>query len=259
MNAREWQFTLNTKKIFVATGLTSLLLLGGTQWMPVSAHDEDSLSQTISTNGHGEVKVKPDSLTLTVATEATGANLNQVRTQTSQEMAKIINTLKGLNIPTLRLKTESVEVYPEYRQAEKSRPSQIVGYRSTNRLSITVEKVSQEQLGEYGAKVLDAALNSGADHVSGIRFFVFDLAPARAEALTEAVKDAARNAGVMAKAANVTITGLYSLEGTPQYGGGFVPMQNTYAMAKSEMAPATPPLETGESTVTSDVTARFKF
>jgi uncharacterized protein YggE len=204
------------------------------------------------------VRVRPDSVSVSVTTQTIAPTLNQARTQANSQMTKVIAALRGLNLPNLTIQTQSAQVYPEYAPPDKGRPPKVTGYRAINTLSASIRGAAADTLGELASRLIDTALNNGADQANLERFFVQDMNAPRAQALEEAVRDARRNADVMARAANVSIKGLYSLEGTPQYGGIPMPMAALSSRAM-EAAPAPVPIETGEMTVTSDVTARFRY
>jgi uncharacterized protein YggE len=215
----------------------------------------------ISTQGHGEVKVRPDSLTVDIRVETKSDKLPTARAENSRKAQAIIAALKGLGIPGMKLETQGLTVYP-LQHYEKDKLPKVIGYNVSNGLMVTVTGAAPDALGDYGSRIVDTALNTGANHVGSLAFFLDDATPARNQALELAVKDARRNADVMAKAAQVTVTGLHSMEGSPQF-GGFPRPTPMYAMKSHSMAAAeadmAAPVETGETTITSDVTARFKF
>lgn len=241
-----------------ALAITLGLILGGAA--QAQAHEGHEPPNIITTQGHGEVKVRPDSLSVNVQVETKNEKLPLARSENNQKAQSIINALKALNIPNLKLETQGMNVYP-IQDYQKDKLPKVVGYQVGNALMVTVTGASPELLGEYGSRIVDTALNSGANHVDGLNFFLNDPTPARNQALSLAVKDARRNAEVIAKAAEVNIMGVQGIEGSPQFGGFIRPMP-MYAM-KARMAAAetdsAPPVETGETTVTSDVTMRFRF
>ncbi|WP_373531627.1 SIMPL domain-containing protein [Vampirovibrio sp.] len=214
----------------------------------------------ISTQGHGEVKVRPDSLSVDIRVETKSDKLPMARAENNRKTQAIIAALKGLAIPGMKMETQGLTVYP-LQHYEKDKLPKVIGYNVSNGLTVTVTGASPDALGDYGSRIVDTALNSGANHVGSLGFFLDDATPARNQALELAVKDARRNADVMAKASDITLTGVHSLEGSPQFGGFPRPMP-MYAMksrgAEAE-ADVSAPVETGETTITSDVTARFKF
>lgn len=229
--------------------------------MPVQASAQQAFPPqgTVTTQGHGEVKVRPDSLMVNVSVETKAETLPLARSENNRRMQAIITALKALNLPTLKLETQGVNVYPIQGETPKNKLPKVIGYQVNNSLNVTVTGVSADALGEDGSRIVDTALNAGANNVSGLNFFVNDMTAPRAKALELAVKDARANAQAMAKAADIALSGIYNMEGTPQFGGYPRPMYAMRAMAKAEADMSQTPVETGESTVTSDVTVRFKF
>lgn len=218
----------------------------------------------ISTQGHGETRVKPDSLTVNLMVEATHAQLPAARAENNRKMQAIISALKGLNIPNLKMETQNVQVYPMQGEYVKNQLPKTLGYRVTNGLQITVNKAEASQLGVYGSKIADAALTSGASHLQGMGFFLEDMTEARRQALQAAVQDARRNADAMANAAGLAVSGVHSMEGTPQFS---MTRRYDYAVETSMrvqgngggVANSAVPMEPGEEVISSDVTVRFKF
>lgn len=216
--------------------------------------------QTITTQGRGEVRVQPDSMTLSVAVESRDAVLAKAREDNNRQMQAIHRSLKALGVANLQLETQTVRVSPIYApQQPRDKAPRITGYQVSNTVLVRVTNSRPDLLGEQSTRIMDAALNAGANNVYGLNFYVHDMSQARAEALQKAVEDARRNAQAMAQAANVTIKGVHSIEGTPQYGGYVRPMAMMKAAAAPEMTMDSTPIEVGESTITSDVTVRFQF
>lgn len=215
---------------------------------------------TITTQGHGEVKVRPDSLNVNVLLQTKDTKLADARSENNRKTQAIIAALKGLKIPNMKLETQGLNVHP-INSYEKGEMLKVVGYQVNNGVNVTVTGATPDTLSEYGSRIVDSALNAGANNVSGLNFFLDDPAPARGEALDLAVKDARRNADVMAKAADVAISGIHSMEGSPQFGGFPRPvaMYSMKARGGAAESDASAPVEVGETTVTSDVTIRFKF
>lgn len=241
------------------SALLGLFFLAPLPALAYDVHIDGPPPGIISTQGHGEVKVRPDSLVVPISVETKKTTLAEARTENNKKAQAVINALKGLGIPNLKLETRYIGVNP-IQEAQKGKPPRVVGYSVSNSLEATVTKAPPDKLGEYGSRILDTALNAGANQTGGMRFFIDDMTAARTQALGLAVKDAQHNAEAMAKAANLAITGVYSLEGAPQFGGYAAAPMMSMRMSKAEDASIpSVPVETGETTVTSDITARFKF
>lgn len=242
--------------------LVSLGLLVGLGLAPLSAMAQQAYppAGVLATQGHGEIKVHPDSLSVNVSVQNKADTLPAARTLTNQQMQAIISALKALNISGLKLETQGVNVYPIQGASSKNKLSRVIGYEVSNSLNVSVLGAPLDKLGEDGSKIVDTALSAGATNVGGLDFFLNDMAAARGKALELAVKDAQNNAQAMAKAANISLTGIYNMEGNPQYGGYAPrPMFAMKTMAVGSAAAEATPMETGDVTVSSDVTIRFKF
>ncbi|HEY9745215.1 MAG TPA: SIMPL domain-containing protein [Oculatellaceae cyanobacterium] len=239
--------------------LPALCLIGalsGSLSLPTFA--DNIPERVITTQGHGEVKVRPDSLSVSVSVETKNASLNAARAENNRKTQAIISAIKGLNIPGLKLETQNISVSP-LQDYQNGKLPKTIGYQVHNGLSITVTNAPVDALGEYGSRIVDTALGAGANHAGGLNFYVSNMSTARQQALEAAVQDARANAEAMARAAGVVITGLHSLEGAPQYGVYPRPAMYTMKAARAEADMASVPVETGESTISTDVTARFKF
>jgi uncharacterized protein len=250
--------TLFVKPLALLAVLASVLVVA----LAPQAHAECCLppDRVLSTQGHSDIKLRPDSLSFTMAVEATAPTLTAVRQENNVKLQKILTALKALNYPHLVLQTNMVQYNPIHRAQEKNKLPTRIGYQANSSLQATLKNVSTAELGTMGAQLVEAALRSGADNVGSLNFFVDDMTAARREALKKAVEDAVANATIMATAAGAKIEGVLGIDGSPQYNvGGYVrsmPMLMKSAMADVEVA-QTPALEAGENTLTSDVSLRF--
>jgi len=237
----------------------SLLLI------PTLAVAEQPLERVISTQGHGEVRVKPDSLSLNLMVEATHAELAAAREENNRKMQAIIKSLKALNIPNLKMETQNVQVYPMQGEYVKNQLPKTLGYRVTNGLRITVNKADPKMLASFGSRISDVALTSGANHLQGLGFYLDDMTQARRDALQAAVKNARENAEAMAEAAGLGISGVHSIEGSPMYSSmmrrDYAATETTLRMrgASGGVVNQNLPVELGEEIISSDITVRFKF
>jgi uncharacterized protein YggE len=215
--------------------------------------DEIPEEPLIVSAGEGQVQAKPDALRFSVTTQATGSKAVLAQSAAQQRMKAIIAALRQAR-PGVKLQTQAIQVNPvmDY----KSRPPKVLGYDAHASLEVTLESVPAEELGVVGGQLMDVALSQGADASGGLTFYVTNPGAYKHEALRKAVQAARQQAEVAAQAAGVTLTGLQSLEirdtGVP------APMMMMRA-AKADAGVEATQVETGESTITSQVLARFQF
>ncbi|MGE0201102.1 MAG: SIMPL domain-containing protein [Candidatus Melainabacteria bacterium] len=215
---------------------------------------------TITTQGNGEITVPPDSLSVSLTVQGEAPTMEKAREENNRKMNQVQAAVKQLNLPGLKLKTQNYSVYPVYKTYENGRLSKVVGYHVNNSLNVQVLRAGADQLGEYGGRILDTALAQGITNTSGLNFFIDDKESAQAKALSAAMTDARRNADILARAAGVTVSGVFSIEGYPQFSSRPYPMpMMARAMADGGAAMEKTQIEVGDSTVNSQVTVRFRY
>ena len=110
-------------------------------------------------------------------------------------------------------------------------------------------------LANIGA-VLDAAVQAGANSISGIRFDVEDREAAQQQAMTAAVENARERAEVLAGAADVTVGQVLSIQS--YLGGGTpIPFERNFAMA--DAAAMEVPISPGEMLISVDVSVIYEI
>jgi uncharacterized protein len=243
----------SVKQRLVLTGL----LFGVVTGLPRSAaagEPQGDGDEVITTQGYGELRVRPDSLRTSIGVETRAATLQKARNDVNARMQRIIRALTALRIPSASLQTQTLQFYPVYGE-DRDKPRKITGYSATNRISVTVTGATPTDLGEYASRVIDTALQNGANIVGGIDFFLRDTTAVQGRALAAAVENATQNARAMAEAGKVKLTKLHSMQQTSE--GGFTPLR--FEAAARIAGSAATPVETGEIVVSSNVTARFSF
>jgi uncharacterized protein YggE len=160
-------------------------------------------------------------------------------------MQSVIAAIKGLGIPDKDIQTQGVALYPIYDQGQA-----ITGYNATNNVVVTVENV--DQIG----KVLDTAIQAGANQATNVQFGFKDETKLRNQALAAAAADARGKADALAGALGLQISGIESVaEGNVSYPMPLAPRALGVASAASVPAPVEP----GQLAVTAQVTIVFGY
>lgn len=241
----------------VTFGVMALAPSSSSAHEPV-AHDARAMGahRLISTQGVGEIRIRPDSFRVTVGVEAQADTVEQAQSEVSTRTKRVIQAINRLRINGLVLQTQTLQLYPVYAPQRGDELPKIVGYRAVNNVTATVRGPASQDLGTQAARVVDASVRAGANQVSGIDFFASDLGEAHQRALQAAVADAQRNAKTMADAAGVALGALASLDGSPEIGG---PIPHFRALESRAGASSATPVEAGEIVVTARVAASFVF
>ena len=182
----------------------------------------------ISMTGHGTVSVAPDRVEISLGVESRAKTAKEALELNTQNMNRVIATLKEGGIEEKYIQTNNFSVRPNYVHSKNS-PPKIRGYSVDNTVRIHVKKI--DKLGD----LLDRVVTAGSNQIHGIRFLVSNEDELKDKARTLAVKAAQRKAALYAKAAGVELGDVVSLvegvqSGRPQ------PMARTM-MEQSQSVP----------------------
>lgn len=146
--------------------------------------EDEGQTTTISTSGVATVKVDPDKFTVIVGVETNGTNAEEASSKNADLTAKIIADIRALGIAENATSTSSYSVFPVYSSAEPANvcrvmeghpippecyvKQEITGYTASNSVSVTLDANGDISAG----KVIDTAIEGGANTVSGAYFFL---------------------------------------------------------------------------------------
>jgi hypothetical protein len=238
------------------TGLV-LLAWGVTSLRPyeiASAQQVDKDVSYISVTGDGEVRAEPDMATVTVGVSQTGATSGEAMDAVNRTLAAVISSVRALGIESRDIQTSGLSLQPVYRNTQRTndQPPEIVGYRASNSLTITVRNLSQ------AGPVLDAAVAAGANSIGGIRFGITDTDTLKRQALASATADAESKARAIAASAGVSLAGVLSI--TESSVSVPRPVADTaFRAAPAPEASAPTPVEGGELVVRARVQASYRI
>lgn len=236
------------------THLAALLGLAAlTAASSMAMADDVKPPPTMTITGRATLEAKPDyaavSIGVTNRAQTTAAAIDA----TSAAAGKIAAAAKAFGIAPRDIQTSYVSLQPAYRPVRD--PSGIVeqkpdGYVASNAVVVRVRELPK--LGEFLRNVVDG----GANQIGGVAFEMSDSTKLEGEALAAAVKDARRQADIIAEAAGVKLVRIESIA-VPQ---GYRPMPRAAAGApRAAMAREAVPVEAGSLDVSSEVQVTFSF
>jgi uncharacterized protein YggE len=165
-------------------------------------------------------------------------------------MAAILSALKTAGATERDLRTTGFSIYPQQAQQGEGKPLRIVGYQVSN--SVTVTKDDPAVV----ARLVEVAVNAGANAVSGVSFTVSDPARGRDTGLQAAFADAKAKADVLAKAAGRTVGRALAIT----EGGAAPQMPVPMMRMRAEMAQtASVPVESGTEEIGFTVSVMFEL
>ncbi|MGF9962998.1 SIMPL domain-containing protein [Bacillus rhizoplanae] len=214
--------------------------------MPPYVHElRNAKEPTVTVQGEGVVKAKPDVVVLTIGVRTEGTNVKQAQEENAALSSKLLDSLKQLGITEQNIKTLSYTITPQYEYVNEK--SILRGYQVEHLYEIIVLNVQK------AGEVYEAAVSNGANVAKGLVFRVSDPNTYYKQALVLAVQNAQEKAR--------TIASTYSLHINP------IPIslveESSHMprefVAYSAVHSGSPPIQSGELEITSTVRAIFTY
>ena len=183
-------------------------------------------TSTVSTTGTATTKVQPDKFTVTVGVETNGTTAAEAASANANLTADVIAALKALGIAESDISTSSYSVYPVYASQEPVNvcrvmegypippecyvnSQEITGYKASNSVSVTLDAAGDIDAG----KVIDTAVEAGANTVSGAYFFLSQEKQLDVQEglIEDAIANARHRADIAAGAVNMQVSGVKSI------------------------------------------------
>ena len=233
-------------KFIASLFAVTMMILSSTAGQAIAAE-----VPTLSVSGSGEVKTDPNEATVTLGVSTHAKDANAAQKENAVKATAVQNAVKALGINGKAIRTQNYSFRPTY----ESRPNHenvINGYNVQNSVVVTVDNLS------LIGKVIDAALNAGANQVNSLTFAAKNTDELKKAALTAAVNDAKNKAEVIARALNLRLSGVQRISENVD-----MPMHRNYnvmfAAVKSESAAfdTATPVEIPELTLSARVQIDF--
>ena len=225
------------KSLAVVGAILAVLVAGATR---AGGAPSAAPQHSIVVAGQGAVSARPDRAQLSFGVSSDAKSASAALRANAAEMTKVIAALKSQGIAAADLRTDLVSLSPRYSQNGET----VVGYTATNSVTATVRNLAR-----IGA-IIDAAVDAGANQVSGPNLVRSSAASLYRAALRGAIADARGKARTIAAASGLhirRITDVSESSAAPS------PMPLT---AKAS-ADASTPVETGSTLVEAAVTVTF--
>jgi uncharacterized protein YggE len=218
--------------------------------VPTAGPVAGSIVKSITVNGEGKVKVKPDTASLSVGVQATAATATEALNQANTSAAALIAALKSAGVDSNDITTSGLSIYPQYSSAGNT----ITGYQASNNVTVTVRDIAKT------GPVIDAAAAAAGDNITigGVSFFVDDTEALIGAARTDAINNASKRAGEYATAAGVNVGGVLQISEVSV--SSPVPLYYERSVAAdSSVAGAPTPIETGTQDLSVSVTVVYEL
>jgi uncharacterized protein YggE len=195
---------------------------------------------SIVVTGNGAVTTVPDRAQVSFGVVSDAKTASAALRANAAEATKVIAAIKAQGIAAADIRTEQVSLSPRYTQNADG----IIGYTATNSVGVTLRNLDKT------GGVIDAAVDAGANQVSGPNLVRSDQSALYRTALRAAIADAKAKAQAIAGASGLRLRRITDVSES----GGPIPIAD--ATAKVGVAPSTP-IEPGTQLVQATVTVTF--
>lgn len=238
---------------FVTAGLLAAALgaaAGGAhaQTPPPPMPREPAMPQTVSVTGVGRMQLTPDRATFTAGVQSVAPTLSAATQENGARMTAMLAALKRAGAAEKDLRTTGLSIYPQQAQQDGRTP-RIVGYQVSN--AVTVTRDDPATVG----KLIETAVEAGANTVSGLTLTVSDPLRGRDAGLQAAFADARAKAEVLARAAGRGVGRALAITEGGAAAQMPVPMMRMQAQAMSMSVP----VEAGTEELSFTVSVMFEL
>lgn len=249
---KQWAKSVGMVLVAGSLVMGGLSLSGGVQSPSKAYAAEDTLRNTISVVGKGEVSIKPDIVYLSIGVTSNAETAKEAQKQNAAKIQKLTTLLKGTwGIADKDIQTGQFYVQPNYTYTEKD-GQQVKGYIANHTL-----EVAYRDMNKVGA-LLDAAADAGANNVGNARFSVEDPTAFESQAIDKAMASADAKAAAIAKAAKRSVGAVINIA---QNESGSVPLfyEQANMLKSSADSAAGTAIETGEVKVTAQLSVMYEM
>ena len=217
----------------------AVLLLGAAGSGSAST-EAPTVQHAIVVAGTGSISAVPDRAQVSFGVSTSAKTASAALRADAAEMTKVIAALKAQGIAAADIRTELVSLSPRYSQSGED----VVGYEAANSVAATLRRLDRV------GPVIDAAVDAGANQVSGPNLVRADSAGLYRSALRVAINNARAKAGTIASASGLHLRRITDVSETSA-----APAPTPLA-AKDAGGTATP-VEPGTTQVEATVTVTF--
>ena len=200
---------------------------------------------SITVNGEATIAAEPDQAQIDIGVTTQARSAPEASRENAERLARVLAEVKKLLSKADEVKTSGYALNPQYRYPQGGK-AEIVGYIANN-----IVRIKTAKLDDVG-KLIDAAMQAGANNINRLVFTLKDEEAARLEALRQASTKAKAKAEAIAASLGLKILRINSVtEGERS----FQPIFRQTPMARGEAlaAQAPTPVEPGTVDVKSTV------
>ncbi|MBN1262344.1 MAG: SIMPL domain-containing protein [Anaerolineae bacterium] len=183
----------------VVAGCASAVDAGGGSRAALAGGGDAATAYTINVNGTGIASGAPDVADIVLGVDVVNVDAGKAVTESSATMNAVLDAVKALGIEEKDIQTANYSMWVEQVYDKEGQPTGERRYHVSHQLRIRLRDVAAT------GRVLEAALDAGANTVNGVTFTVEDSKALQQVARQEAVQNARAKAEQLAAGLGVKL------------------------------------------------------
>ena len=214
-------------------------------------------ANTISVSGEGKVSATPDLAEVTIGVLSQGTTAVDVKNQNNDKVNKVTAFIKAQGIDQKDITTSQFSFYPT--QDYTNGTPKITGYQGNQSVTVKVHGVDKDQT--VLEKILDGAVNNGANQINGVNLTVENPTDLQNNARKLAIDDAKKKAQELAAEAGLTLGKVVSISESGGSYPGPIPYAANAALGMggaADVKSIAPDIQNGNQDITETMTVTFE-
>lgn len=201
----------------------------------------------LTVTGSGMIEALPNYVQLRIEVGTEGEEVQQTQAKNAEIMNRVIQALLALNIPRENIQTAAFNIFPQYDFIEGKQVFR--GYEVKNAITVKTADI------EIAGKVIDTAVENGANNISSIQFGLDNPELFYQQALQRALQNAQTKANTIAQTMKLALypKPISIVEEQQQIG------PERYKMLSMASAQVGTPIEQGEISISATVTVKYQY
>jgi uncharacterized protein len=240
---------------------TGVLVLPHSDSSQVSAQSQvtqtpSDVRRIVSVTGSGSVNATPDQAVINLGVQTQAETASQALDDNSAAMTEVVNTLRAAGIASADIRTQSIQLYPQYEVQPTVQPGQegqeqpgVSSYTAVNTVQMTVKDL--DSLGT----ILDQIVAAGGNRIDSITMDVSNADQSLQQAREAAYQNASQKAEQLADLAGMQLGSVVSISESsffPQ------PVMAESRLAFDQAAQAVP-INPGSQAITVDIQVTYEL
>jgi len=202
-----------------------------------------AVEKLVTVTGEATVAIAPDAAVIRIGVTSQEKTAREASDANAKQMTAVLAAIKDTGIAERDIQTSRLSLQPQYDPNKGGNP-RLTGFQANNQVTVRIRDIDKL------ATVLDRAIASGANEMSGIEFVVSEQSKVLDQARDDAIADARRKAELYAKAAGAKLGSVVSISEE-----GPAPQPHPMQAMRAGAVPIAP----GEQTLRSIVTVSFEL